>query len=72
MTQETEIYHSLLEVEDIWHGAEELSHVECHKLLDAFIKKYDNSSIEKRFKTYKWKWTYNRKLNKLTFKPLKT
>ena len=46
-------------------------HIERHKLLDEFIKKYDNSSIEK-FKPYKWKWTYNRKLNTLTFKPLKT
>ena len=47
-------------------------HIERHKLLDEFIKKYDNSSIEKKFKPYKWKWTYNRKLNTLTFKPLKT
>ena len=46
-------------------------HIERHKLLDEFIKKYDNSSIEKNFKPYKWKWTYNRKLNTLTFKPLK-
>ncbi|MBW3059646.1 hypothetical protein CVS23_00185 [Prochlorococcus marinus str. XMU1401E] len=46
-------------------------HIERHKLLDEFIKTYDNLSIEKNFKPYKWKWTYNRKLNTLTFKPLK-
>jgi len=46
-------------------------HIERHKLLDEFIKKYDNLNIEKKFKPYKWKWTYNRKLNTLTFKPLK-
>ena len=46
-------------------------HIERHKLLNEFIKKYDNSSIEKNFKPYKWKWTYNRKINTLTFKPLK-
>ena len=41
------------------------------KSLQNFIAKYDKSIELKKFKPYKWKWSYNRKLNILIFSPKK-
>tara|TARA_Y100001978_G_scaffold190762_1_gene194253 strand:+ start:94 stop:975 length:882 start_codon:yes stop_codon:yes gene_type:complete len=39
--------------------------------LKKFVDKYDKEKDIKEFKPYNWKWTYNRKLNTLIFKPNK-
>ena len=39
--------------------------------LQSFIAKYDKSNELKEFEPYKWKWSYDRKLNILIFSPKK-
>ena len=47
-------------------------YLERFKSLQNFIAKYDKSNELKDFEPYKWKWTYDRKLNILIFSPKKT
>ena len=46
-------------------------YLERFKSLQNFIAKYDKSNELKDFEPYKWKWTYDRKLNILIFSPKK-
>ena len=46
-------------------------YLERFKSLQNFIAKYDKSNDLKDFEPYKWKWTYDRKLNILIFSPKK-
>ena len=47
-------------------------YLERFKSLQNFIAKYEKSNELKDFEPYKWKWTYDRKLNILIFSPKKT
>ena len=46
-------------------------YLERFNSLQNFIAKYDKSNELKDFKPYKWKWSYDRKLNILIFSPQK-
>tara|TARA_B100000073_G_scaffold198975_1_gene164743 strand:- start:9 stop:941 length:933 start_codon:yes stop_codon:yes gene_type:complete len=46
-------------------------YLERFKSLQDFIAKYDKSNELKEFEPYKWKWSYDRKLNILIFSPKK-
>ena len=46
-------------------------YLERFKSLQNFIANYDKSNEMKNFKPYKWKWSYDRKLNILIFSPQK-
>ena len=46
-------------------------YLERFKSLQNFIDEYDKSDGLKDFKPYKWKWSYDRKLNILNFSPQK-
>ena len=46
-------------------------YLERFKSLQNFIDEYDKSDDLKDFKPYKWKWSYDRKLNILIFSPQK-
>ena len=46
-------------------------YLERFKSLQNFIAKYDKSTELKDFEPYKWKWSYDRKLNILIFSPQK-
>ena len=46
-------------------------YLERFKSLENFIAKYDKSNGLEDFKPYKWKWSYDRKLNILIFSPQK-
>ena len=46
-------------------------YLERIKSLQNFIAKYDKSNELKDFEPYKWKWSYDRKLNTLIFSPQK-
>ena len=46
-------------------------YIERYESLKNFIAKYDKSKELKEFKPYKWKWSYDRKLNTLIFSPIK-
>ena len=46
-------------------------YLERFKSLQNFIAKYDKSNELKDFEPYKWKWSYDRKLNILIFSPKK-
>lgn len=46
-------------------------YLERLKSLQKFVAKYDKSNELKTFEPYKWNWSYNRKLNILTFSPQK-
>ena len=46
-------------------------YLERFKSLENYILKYDKSNEMKGFEPYLWKWSYDRKLNILTFSPKK-
>ena len=46
-------------------------YLERFKSLQNFISKYDKSTELKDFEPYRWKWSYDRKLNILIFSPQK-